>query len=711
MATLEKIRNNAKWALIIFIGLAMFAFVFDGFFRSGSVFFNRSKENVIIVNGETVKAQDYQARVERMVDAYKNQYPNINDQMTGEIREQVYNQLVGVMLLDQECEKTGITVGKDELYDMVVGNNISEQIQQIPSFQNQQTGRFDKNLLLQFLQTIESNDLGNFNEQQRQQIETEKENWANVEKSVSDQKKLMKLNALVSAALVTNSLEAKAEYEENAVSASFQFVSAPFASIPDSTVQVSDSEIKKLYDLRKSSLKQPGGKVVDYIAVAVNPSQDDYKQAKDDIDKVRAELETSNDVADIVNEKSDVPFLDVYTSAATLSPDLAAFMATAAPGAIDGPVLNNDVYSVSKLIDTKTAPDSIKFSMLMLPSMADDAELIKIADSLINIVKGGKTFSEMVLEATNGQGNGDMGWYTEASLAQRRDAKFAEELFNAPLNEAFILKSSLGNQIVQVVEKTKPVKKYKIGTVQIKVTASSATTNNLYNDLNHYISTNNKLESFKANAADAGYICQTNVTLSATQYAIANIDNSRQAVRWAFNHSKGEISEIIECQDYFVVVAVEGSLREGEMSLKEASEALKRELINQKKGEKIVADLKAKNLSGFDAYAQAMNSTPQDVQFVTFGSQTQLITGIGRDPIVNAMATSAQSGIVGPFAGRNAVYVLNITGQTKSEAPYDQTATISKLNSEKALLVMSGLQNFELLKQSAKIEDYRIRYF
>lgn len=85
-----------------------------------------------------------------------------------------------------------------------------------------------------------------------------------------------------------------------------------YASIPDSTIEVSKSEIEKLYNQRKELYKQKEGKVIKYIAVDIRPSQEDYDKASADIESLKEEFTTSEKVADIVNENSEVPYMDAF---------------------------------------------------------------------------------------------------------------------------------------------------------------------------------------------------------------------------------------------------------------------------------------------------------------------------------------------------------------------------------------------------------------
>jgi peptidyl-prolyl cis-trans isomerase D len=710
MATLEKIRNNARWLLVGFIGLALFAFIFDGFFRSGSTFFNKKREKVVIVNGESVDIREFQAKVEETTNNYKSRSRTaLSEDDQVQIRQSVFDEVVNSLLLEAEAEKAGFGVGKDEVTDLIMGNNISPILMQIPDFQNQETKQFDKNALLRFLQTIEA-DPSAYSPEIQQQILSMKNSWLGIEDAIIKQKKIAKLSNLLASGVAANALDAKAAFDENEVSVDFEYVSQSFNSIPDSAVSVSDAEIAALYELRKSNFKQESAKVIDFISVSILPSAEDVQEVVKRLEGVKNELISATDVADIVNESSEVPFLDAYVSSGELDANAKNFVEKSQVGDVEGPVeAQNFAYNVFKLIDIKEGPDSIKVNQLALPAITNEAELTHLADSLINEIKTGKTFADLVKEF-NGQGDGDMGWQTESSLTRGVDVKFKDALFDAKLNDVFVTKSPFGSHLVQVVEKTSPVKKYKVGTVYVVVTASTETNKKIYSDLNQYISKNGNIESFKSAATEAGYVCQTNVQVTENQPAIAPIRNSRQAIRWAFNHKKGEVSDIFECQDYFVVLAVEGAVKAGFRPLADLSELLKRELINEKKGQKMVETLKGKNLSTLEDYAGAMNVTPQEVKFVTFA--TQRITGIGADAIVNYKATTAEAGqITEPFAGKNAVYVLKITDKKNGGTAYDEKEQKTKLNSQNSYRMMSTVQNGSLLKENAKIEDNRIRFY
>jgi peptidyl-prolyl cis-trans isomerase D len=703
MATLERIRNRAG-LLVIVVGLALFAFVIGDFLKSGSTFFNQNKQKVAVVDGESIDIREFQERVEAVTAQY-SQNGALQEEQQAQLRESVFEEMVGTLLLNEESEKIGFTVGKDERLDLIQGENISPMIMQI--FQNPQTGRFDREQYLNYVRNMESTDLSEVPAEQREQYAKAKAYWENLKKNIITQQKMTKFSSLLSAAVAANNLDAQAAFNESNETVDFNYVFQSFSAIPDSTVQVSDAEITQLYNERKENYKQEKAQVVNYIAAPIVPSRTDFQAVADRLEKAKEKLASTENPAEVVTDNSDRPFVDAYLSFNSLDENQRVFVQTAKTGDIEGPKLADETYNLYKLLGTKTAPDSIKVNLLNLPNI-EEKQLTHLADSLINVVKS-KTFAEVATEVTGGQGNGDIGWHTELSLVGGLDAKAAATLFDAKLNEPFVLKTTYGSHIVQVTEKTQPVQKYKLATISVAVTPSQETYNKVYNELNQYIAKNNKLASFKDSASAAGYVCRTDVRFTENQASIYPIRNSRQVVRWAFEHKTGDISEIFECDNYFVALAVEGSQKEGYAPLSSVSEVLKREIINRKKGEILVGKLKSGNYSSLDAYAQAMNTEVKEVKYVSFS--TPRIMNIGVEPAVNVQATLAEvSRITEPFAGRNGVYVLQITNKSQG-AQFNAESQQQQLNRQYQTRVMQLLQSNKLLKAHAKIEDNRIRFY
>lgn len=712
MATLEKIRSKAG-LLVLVVGLALFAFIIGDFLNSGSTYFRQSQERVAKVDGNVIKIQDYQGRIDEMTEMYKMQSGSnsLPEEYMNQIRQSVFDAMVQEIVLDEATESLGMGVGPEELFDMVQGENISPMIQQMQMFVNPQTGAFDKTALLNFLKTIDDDNIASYPADQQAQLIQARNFWLFWEKNIKRQRLEQKYTTLLSKAVSANVLDAKEAYNDVAENSDIVYAMQSYASIPDSTIEVSKSEIEKLYNQRKALYKQKETKVLKYIAVDIRPSKEDYDKASADIEALKTEFAESEKVADIVNENSEVPYMDAFFTANAFDPEMKQFATTAEVGDVYGPVFENDKYRMFKLVDKKVAPDSVKVSHIMLANTGDEAQTTALADSLIDVLKKGGNFEELAKEYSKDQAaenGGELGWFTEITALRGVNEDFKNAIFSTPVNEVVKVKSLYGTHLVKVTEKTANTDKYKVADIDMTVSPSSKTYSNIYNELNQFISKNNDLAKLDDAAKEAGYNLLTGVTVTQDNPTLGSIKNSRQVIRWAFQNDKGKISEIFECDDKFVIAGVEGTLKEGYRSVASVTPALRAEIAAQKKGEKIVADLKAKNLTTVEAYADAMTSKADSVKFINFG--TRRISGIGVEPKLNAaVALAPVDQVSQPIAGNNGVYVFKVYNRTKEGKEYNEAEQIQALDASNAYRF--GYQAIQSLVNKADIEDSRIRFF
>lgn len=712
MATLEKIRNQAG-LLVIVVGLALFAFIIGDFLNSGSSYFRQNQDQVATVNDTPINIQEYEHRIEEMTNIYKmqSQSNNVPEEINVQIRQSVYDAMVQEIVVKDAADQLGIQVTPEELFDMVQGENISPMIQQFPFFMDPQTGAYSKTRALSILKTIEN--IESVPADQRAEVEQVRQYWLFWERNMKSQRLQDKYMTLLSKAIVANPLEAKDAYEGTAQSSDIVYAMQSYATIPDSTVTVSDSEIKKLYSQRKEQYKQQEMRVLDYISVDIRPSQDDYEAVRSEMEKAKAELATTDNVAEVVNAYSEAAYIDAYASAASLDENMVSFVQNAEVGDIEGPTFYNESYRLMKLIDKKMDADSVKISQIVLASQNgnEDAQLVTLVDSLVTVLKAGGDFAELArqysMDQTGAEG-GELGWCTEVGAMRMLGDDFRDLIFTTPVNEPVVHKTAYGTYIFKVTEKTASVPKYKLAYIMQEVSASSKTQSDLYNALNQFIATNNSVEKMMAAAKDAGYELMADVRVSSNDRNIGSVADSRQVVRWAFEGTKeNEISRIFESKDNFVVAIRKDVLPEGYQSVQTVAPMLAMELKAKKKGEEIAKQLKEKNITSINAYAQAMNSRVDTVRFVNMN--TARITGIGQEPMLNAKIASASlNQLSEPVIGNNGVYVFSVFNRSKDSGTYDEKTEIQTIESSASYRV--GYLAAQALRENAEIEDNRIRF-
>ncbi|MGL5318328.1 MAG: peptidylprolyl isomerase [Bacteroidales bacterium] len=709
MAALETIRNKAG-LLVGAIGVALFAFVIGDLLTNGSTFFRQSKDKVVVVNGKKFTSEEFMNRVNELTEVYKLQLgqQTLPDEYNVQIRQAAFEGLVREEIMNEEFAKLGIQVSPEELFDLIQGKNISPMVKQIPFFQNPQTGEFDKSQMLNFLKTVNATDLSQYGAN-AEQIKAMRSYWLFWEKSIKQQRLEEKYNALIAKAVIANNIEAKAAFEGSKVNADFTFAMQPYTSVADSTVKVTDKDYQKVYDKYKERFKQDETRSVKYLAVPIRPSQDDFAQVASKMAEIKDEFVLSEDVTDIVNDNSDHPYLNAFVSVRDLSPSLQAFVNASAVGAVKAPALESDIYTMAKVVAKTTAPDSANVRFIALQGSDDKAKAL--ADSLVSVIEKGGNFAQLAAQYSahaTAQNGGEAGWINEAGAAQVGE-DFRKAAFESAVNKVTKVESPYGIQLIQVTKRTAPVAKVKLAVIDMQVTPSSRTTSNLYNDINSYIANNKTISDFEKNATEKGFSILSNTSMTGNDYTLGTLRNARQAVAWAFREaSEGQISQIFEIDNNFVVVALDDVTPKGYAPLSQVKPFIKNEVLNEKKAETMISALSSKNLGSLEAYAQAMNTKVDTALMVNFN--TQRITGIGQEPVLCAVAQMATPNqLTTPVKGANGVYVLNVFNKVNSEKAFDAQAEAKTLEGSMAYRLV--YQTFNVLRSKADIEDYRVNFF
>ena len=70
------------------------------------------------------------------------------------VRQQAWDLLIARHAIQSEFSKVGITVTDDEIWDMIQGKNIDENVKQ--AFTNQETGQFERDRVVHYLNQLKT---------------------------------------------------------------------------------------------------------------------------------------------------------------------------------------------------------------------------------------------------------------------------------------------------------------------------------------------------------------------------------------------------------------------------------------------------------------------------------------------------------------------------------------------------------------------------
>jgi peptidyl-prolyl cis-trans isomerase D len=212
MAALGKIRSRSV-ALIAIIGFGLFAFIAEEAFRSCESSRNNERQQIGEVLGDKINYEDFAKQVDEAQQAMKFMgQDNLNDDQLNQLRDQVWNNFVQYRLIENECDKLGMTVTDQEMQNVL--NEGTNQMLLSTPFVNQQTGRFDANQLKQFLAQYKQAQAQQQNPQMAEQMDAIYKYWTYIEKSLRQQLLIQKYNGLLAHCLLSNPIEAKMAFNE-----------------------------------------------------------------------------------------------------------------------------------------------------------------------------------------------------------------------------------------------------------------------------------------------------------------------------------------------------------------------------------------------------------------------------------------------------------------------------------------------------------------
>ena len=714
MATLQKIRSKGP-LLVIVIGLALFAFIAGDAWKIFQP--HQGKQDVGKVNDETLSAQDYQKMVDEYTDIIKftSGQTALNDDQLTQIKDEVWRTYINNKLIEHEAEKLGLTVSDAEIQAMI-DEGTNPLLQQTP-FRNPKTGAFDKDMLKKFLVDYSKLDAQKMPAQYVEYYKSMGKFWSFIEKNLRQSRLMEKYQNLINKSIISNPIEAQAEFDGKVNQYDMLLAAVPYTSIVDSTIAVSDSELKALYDKKKEQFKQfVESRNIKYIDVQITPSDADRKAVKEEVTEYTTQLGNASDYVTFVRTTgSTVPFSDVFYSKTAYPSDIVSRLDSTAIGEVYGPYYNqgDDSFNSFKIIAKQVAPDSVQYRQIQVYT-EDAAKTKTLADSIYNAIKSGADFTELAKKYSPGAST-EAAWLTSQSYEKAQldadNTKYINALNNLAVNEVSNIALGQGYIIAQVLDRKGLKDKYKVAVIKKPVEFSKETYNKAYNEFSQFIASNGTLDKMVANAEESGYRLSERNDFYSSEHTIGGIKGTRDALKWTFSAKPGEVSPLYECgeSDRLLVIGLENVVKEGYRPLDLVKDQLKTEIIKDKKAEKIMADIKAKNITNFDQAKTIANVLTDSVKHVSFAAPTYVAMTRGSEPSLGAYASITEvNKVSAPVKGNAGVYVFQIYNKEKTNETFD--AKSEELNVQNTYM-RTASRFINDLYQKADVEDSRYLFF
>ena len=711
MAALGKIRKRGV-ALVIIIGLGLFAFIAEEAFRSCEATKNQQRQQIGEVLGNKINVQEFQSLVDEYQEVLKmsQNVDNLSEEQLNSLKDEVWSSYVNEQIVASEAGKIGLTVTDEEMQN-IMKEGTNPMLLRSP-FVNQQTGRFDATMLTKFLADYKKNAS---NPQLAESYQKIYQYWQFIEKQLRTQTLAQKFQALIANSLISNPVSAKMAFEGQTQESDVELASIAYSTVNDNDVQVTESDLKAKYDSQKEMFKQTvETRDIKYVAYQVLASAADRQALMATMKEASEKLQSGASPAEVVRKaQSQFPYTGIAATRKAYPSDIAAKLDSMSVGQTSSvfETKSDNTLNVVKLLSKVQMPDSIEYRQIQVGGATLD-EVRKTADSIYTALKAGANFEELAQKY--GQ-TGDKQWLTSAmyenSNAMDEESKnYLNSINTLAVNDVKNLEFSQGNIVLQVTARKAMVDKYDVAVVKHTIDFSKATYSDAYNKFSQYVSENKTIEDLEKNAEKFGFKVQERKDMFNSEHNVVGLRATREAMKWIFDAKVGEVSPLYECgsNDNLLVVALTKVNPIGYRSLSDVQELVKPEVIRDKKFEQIkakfagVADIAAAKAKGarIDSVKQITFSAPAFVQ----------ATGSSEPALAGAVAALKQGDFSKALVkGNGGAFLFRVIKKAQREgATFDEKAMERQLSQRAQQAAGRFMQE---LYQKANVVDNRYLFF
>lgn len=691
MGTMTKLRENTGvilWILVVAFGVIWVLQDSGGLDVVGTAGGN----NIIVVDGDPITVEEYNRAVDAQVQRYQQQTgESMPPQMMERERERVFEALVEDRLREREMDRLGITVTDEELVEMVRGERPHPIIL---SYFGDGEGNVNEALLESFINNPEA-----------------RQDWIQIEEFLRQERRREKLQNLIAASVRVTDADVEDEYRRRNRSATVRWVGLRYADVPDEEVEVTDRDLRRFYDRNREDFRRERTYTADYVSISKMPSEEDSLLLRQEMERLRTQFaEAEDDSLFLQRHGSEQDYSSAWFSADELEPELAAAVfEDPTPGEIVGPVFAGGSVHLIKIRDVRPAEEPvIRARHILLRSSDEEGDAQQRLQEIAEQIEGGAEFAEMARrhsQDNTAQAGGDLGWFSRGRMV----APFEEAAFGASPGEVVgPVQTTFGYHLIQVTDRAD--QEVRMADYAQSVSADIGTISRIQerlDDLRYYAEESG---DFRAEAERQNLSPET-VQVEEGQTIIPGIGESRSVSRFLERGDRGDISDVIELDDAFVVVHVSEVQRAGYRSFDEVRDEIRPRVLLEKKRQVQVERLRqaTEGTTDLEALASELGTNVRTENNVTFN--TQVISGLGREPkfagTAYALDEGQRSGVV---EGANGAFILEAT-DVREPAPISQSERQrirQQLENQRQTQVLN--EWLTTLREESDVRDHRMRF-
>ncbi len=429
------------------------------------------------------------------------------------------------------------------------------------------------------------------------------------------------------------------------------------------------------------------------------------------INEQLAEFQRIENAGQYVTLNADSPFNKNYFSSFDLEPELQIWAESAKTGDLYGPYLTDGVWKIARITDVRMLPDSVRASHILIrPDEANNFDPAqKTADSLLNLIKEGASFEALAeIHGTDGTSStgGDLDWFTQDAMLP----EFSDACFFGKKGDLTTVRTEYGVHLIKITDQGPALPKVQVAILDRAITPTTETIQQVYTTASKFATTYSSGSRFNEGVEKEGLAKRVANNIREEDQAISGLDNPRQLIRWAYEANLGDLSEIFQFGDRFIIARLSVVREDGEAPLDQVRGEVEILVRNEKKAEFLMGKFSDALASGagLNELASRFSTDVKRVDNQYFTSSS--ITGIGIEPALTAaLVTTPVNTLSKPIKGRNGVYVIKII-QVLEPGP-DADILASKDRLVQGYQSRVGYATFQALEEQTKIKDDRNLFY
>ncbi len=714
MSIIQTIREKAAWLVFGLIALSLVGFLLmDAFVGKSKLFGNRST-TVGAIDGQKIEYNDFQKMVTSQEERYKAQGYPVNEGMQQNIRDGVWKQMIEDAILSEDYSALGLDVSDKEVNDMLVGANAIPDIKQ--AFTDPKTGVFNSQAAADQI-----NQLRNIYKSGAKKADKNYDNARRFFEESVPQIIRMRLREKFTSMLANSSYVPKWMIEkanaDNSQLAAISYVNTPYFSIPDSAVKISDEEIDTYIGEHKGQYKQENTRSIAYVTFDASPSGGDSTRLRQQLTELAKDFATAaNPETFFARVGSDQTYADHYYPKSMIQVPSKDSIFALSKGGVFGPYLDGGSYTVAKLIDVKTLPDSVRARHILVQTadrngqpIMDDSTAKKKIDSIKTLIDKGANFDSVAAKLSNDEGTkdkgGDLGYFTSDKMVK----EFSDFCFNGKKGERKIVKSQFGYHYIEITDQKSFEPAYKVAYLSRKIETSTETDQAASGLASAFAGESRDAKSFDEGIAKYHVQKLLAPDITPSEFSVPGLGVSRQLVRWVYDADLGNVSEPFPVGDKYVVALLTEINKEGTMTANKARYLVEPILRNKKKAEQITKKLGTP--ATLEAAAAAGGVQILQADSVLFSSA--FIPNAGQEPKVIGSAFNkdlAGKPVSAPIAGNSGVFVIKVKNVSAVSNPNSDLQQ-QRFMQEQQLRSRVNYGLVDALRKIATVKDDRGKFF